>query len=129
LLCAPGARCRRRRHRRGSRYARSGIGQYRIRPKRAAAQDGHTPLQGCRYPRSSRPLELLRTMRAHGIFGGTRLALPDSRVVTRSPAPPDGTKPSYGGPMLVFSDPTSTLCTAVVAGFAFGLLLLGNRRR
>jgi hypothetical protein len=44
-------------------------------------------------------------------------------------APPDGTPIRYGGTMLVFSDPTSTLCTAVVAGFAFGLLLLGNRRR
>ena len=31
--------------------------------------------------------------------------------------------------MLAFSDPTTTLCTAVVAGFAFGLLLLGNRNR
>jgi hypothetical protein len=45
-------------------------------------------------------------------------------------APPDGTTIyATGGTMLVFSDPTSTLCTAVVAGFAFGLLLLGNRRR
>ncbi len=31
--------------------------------------------------------------------------------------------------MLALSDPTATLCTAVVAGFAFGLLLLGNHRR
>jgi hypothetical protein len=44
-------------------------------------------------------------------------------------APPDGTRNSNGETMLVFSDPTSTLCTAVVAGLAFGLLLLGNRRR
>jgi hypothetical protein len=42
----------------------------------------------------------------------------------------DGTpKTTYGGTMLAFSDPAATLCTAVVAGFAFGLLLLGNRRR
>ena len=31
--------------------------------------------------------------------------------------------------MLLLTDPTATLCTALVAGFAFGLLLLGNRRR
>ena len=31
--------------------------------------------------------------------------------------------------MLALSDPTTTLCTAIVAGFAVGLLLLGNRRR
>ena len=31
--------------------------------------------------------------------------------------------------MLGFPDPTATLCTAVVAGFVVGLLLLGNRRR
>jgi len=31
--------------------------------------------------------------------------------------------------MLAFTDPTATLCFSMVAGFAFGLLLLGNRRR
>lgn len=31
--------------------------------------------------------------------------------------------------MLALTDPTATLCSALVAGFAFGLLLLGNRRR
>lgn len=31
--------------------------------------------------------------------------------------------------MLLLTDPTATLCTALVAGFAFGLLLLGNHRR
>jgi hypothetical protein len=31
--------------------------------------------------------------------------------------------------MLLLTDLTATLCTALVAGFAFGLLLLGNRRR
>lgn len=31
--------------------------------------------------------------------------------------------------MIAFSDPATTLCTAVVAGVAFGLLLLGNKRR
>lgn len=30
--------------------------------------------------------------------------------------------------MLALTDPTATLCSAVVAGFAFGLLILGNRR-
>ncbi len=30
--------------------------------------------------------------------------------------------------MIVLADPTSTLCSALVGGFAFGLLLLGNRR-
>lgn len=77
-------------------------------------------------------------MRTCGFYGGIPLALSGARVVHRTDrptsrqprmAPPDGTPKSYGGPMLVFSDPTSTLCTAVVAGFAFGLLLLGNRRR
>lgn len=31
--------------------------------------------------------------------------------------------------MLALTDPTATLCGAMVLGFAFGLLLLGNRRR
>ena len=30
--------------------------------------------------------------------------------------------------MLALTDPTATLCSALVAGFAFGLLILGNRR-
>ncbi len=30
--------------------------------------------------------------------------------------------------LLLLTDPTATLCTVLVAGFAFGLLLLGNRR-
>lgn len=31
--------------------------------------------------------------------------------------------------MMAFTDPTATLCSAMVLGFAFGLLLIGNRRR
>ncbi len=31
--------------------------------------------------------------------------------------------------MIVLTDPTATLCSAVLLGFAFGLLLVGNRRR
>ncbi len=31
--------------------------------------------------------------------------------------------------MIAFTDPATTLCTAVVAGVAFGLLLIGNKKR
>ena len=53
----------------------------------------------------------------------TKLNSSDGPRLTAPPTPP------FGGTMLVFTDLTSTLCTAVVAGFAFGLLLLGNRKR
>ena len=65
------------------------------------------------------------------LYAGPGWSIITDRPTSRQPrmAPPDGTQKVTEGPMLVFSDPTSTLCTAVVAGFAFGLLLLGNRRR
>lgn len=31
--------------------------------------------------------------------------------------------------MLAFTDPTATLCSAMLLAFSVGLLLLGNRRR
>jgi hypothetical protein len=137
LLCTPGARCRRSAHRWAHGCARSGPDPCRTGSNRAAAQERNTALQPCSDDTAPQARELLRTMRTCGFYGGIPLALPGAgwsiAPTDRRPANlgwPRPTAPqSYGGPMLVFSDPTSTLCTAVVAGFAFGLLLLGNRRR
>ncbi len=56
-------------------------------------------------------------------------AVPPSRGAEEDvPAGHNYTTPN-GGLMITLSDPATTLCTAVVAGVAFGLLLLGNKRR